>query len=115
MRLPILIIEPRQEIAAALEDVINSANFTAIVRPYVDRLGDLGITPAAIVVRITFEGVSEPSHAVLARMAPHRPPVVAIAWTDEAVEEARRLNCEVVLRAADVRGLCDALTRVVHT
>jgi hypothetical protein len=115
MRPAILIVEPRREVAEALEDVVTSANYTAVVRPYVDRLTDVGVVPAAIIVRIAFEGVSEPPHAAIGRFAGHRPPVVAIAWEDAEVAEATRLNFDVVLRApGDVGRLCEALTSVVH-
>lgn len=111
----ILIIEPRREVADALADVVTSANYGAIVRPHVERLADLGFTPAAIIVRIAFEGISEPPHAALERLVPNRPPVVAIVWEDVEVAEAERLKCDVVLRAPDgVSRLCDALTKLVH-
>src|SRR5688500_5471796 len=97
----ILILEPRREIAEALADVVASANYAPIIRPYIDRLTDLGVTPAAIIVRIAFEGVSEPPHAALERLHPNRPPVVAIAWKDVEIAEAQRLRYEIVLRAPD--------------
>jgi hypothetical protein len=112
----ILIIEPRREVAEALQEVIASANYHAIVRPHLEQLTDLGMTPAAIVVRVTFEGVSEPAHKALERLPVNRPPVVAIAWEEHEVAEAIRLRCDVVLRAPDdVNKLCEALGRVVHT
>jgi hypothetical protein len=111
----ILILEARREIADALADVVASANYAPIVRPYIDRLADLGVTPAAIIVRIAFEGVSEPPHAALERLHPNRPPIVAIARQEVEIAEAVRLRCEIVLRAPDDVGrLCDALTRLVH-
>src|SRR5689334_5354658 len=76
----VLIIESRREIADALEDVLTSAKYSAMVRPYVDRLQDLAMTPAAIIVRISFDSVSEPAHAAIARLPIDRPPVIAIAW-----------------------------------
>ena len=112
----ILIIEPRRDVADALADVVTSASYGAVVRPHVERLSDLEFTPAAIIVRITFEGVSEPPHAALERLAPNRPPVIAIAWKDGEIAEAERLRCEVVLRAPDdISQLYDALMRLVHT
>jgi hypothetical protein len=114
MRPIILIIETRPEVAEALEEVVTSARYAAIVRPHVECLSDLGVTPAAIIVRITFEGIGEPPHASIARLS-DRPPVVAIAWEDEEVAEALRLKCDVVLRAPDDVGrLCDALTAVIN-
>lgn len=111
----ILIIEPRREIADALADVVTSANFAAVVRPHVERLADLGFTPAAIIVRIAFEGVSEPAHAALERLTPNRPPVVAIVRHNVEAAEAERLKCEIVLRAPEgVSHLCDALARLVY-
>ena len=111
----ILIIEPRREIADALEEVVSSANYLAVVRPHLDRLSDLGLTPAAIIVRITFEGLSDPPHAAIERWPMNRPPVVAIAWEDAEIREAERLHCEVVLHAPDDVGrLCDALSSVVR-
>lgn len=115
MRPTILIIEPRRDVADALEGVVNTANYVAMVRPHVERLADLEVPPAAIIVRIAFEGVGEPAHSALERLKPNRPPVVAIASEDEALQEARRLRCDVVLHAPrDVGRLCDALTRLVH-
>jgi hypothetical protein len=111
----ILIIEPRREIADALADVVTSANYGAVIRTHVERLADLDFTPAAIIVRIAFEGISEPAHAALERLMPNRPPVVAIAWEDGEVAEAERLKCDIVLRAPEgVSRLCDALTKLVH-
>ena len=110
----ILIIEPRHEVAAALQEVIASASYTTMVRPHLERLADLGATPAAIVVRIAFEGL-EPAHKALEKLPPNRPPIVAIAWDDAEIAEANRLNCDVVLRGPqDVSHLCEVLRRVVH-
>lgn len=110
----ILIIEPRREVADALAEVIASAHYNTRVVPHLERLADLGETPAAIVIRIAFEG-REPAHAAIERLPPNRPPIVAIAWEDEEVAEAARLKCEVVLRAPrEVNRLCEALTRVVQ-
>jgi hypothetical protein len=115
MRPAVLIIEPRREVAAALEEVVNSANYVALVRPHVESLTDLGITPAAIIVRISFEGISDPPHAAIERLPVDRPPVVAIAWEDAELLEAQRLKCEVVLHAPDdVSRLCEALSSVVR-
>ncbi len=111
----ILIIEPRREIADALADVILSANYTPIVRAHVERLSDLGVTPAAIIVRIAFEGVSEPAHAALQRLGPNRPPVIALASLPDEVAEAERLRCDVVLRTpGGVSRLCDVLAKLVQ-
>jgi hypothetical protein len=111
----ILILERRPEVAAALQDVITSANYRARVIPHLERLADLGVTPAAIVVRIAFEG-NDPAHAALEKLPPNRPPIIAIAWEEAEVVEARRLNCDVVLRGArDVGRLCEALMQVVQT
>ena len=110
----ILIIERRPEVAAALQDVITSANYRARVIPHLERLTDLGMTPAAIVVRIAFEG-DDPAHAALEKLPPNRPPIIALAWEDDEVAEAHRLKCDVVLRGArEVGQLCEALTRVVQ-
>jgi hypothetical protein len=116
MQPSILIIEPRREVADALADVVTSAHYAPIVRPHVERLADLGgVTPAAIIVRVAFEGIGEPAHAAIARLAPNRPPVVAIASEDEEVAEARRLKCEVVLRApGGISRLCEELSRLVY-
>jgi hypothetical protein len=115
MRPSILILETRRDIAIALEGVVNSANYVAIVAPHLERLSDLAVPPAAIIVRISFESTSEPAHAALARLI-DRPPVVAIAWAEDEVAEARRLGCEVVLRAPqEVSQLCEALGRVVRS
>jgi hypothetical protein len=110
----ILIIEPRREVASALEEVITSANYTARVIPHLERLADLGETPAAIVVRIAFEGLV-PAHAAIESLPANRPPVLAIAWDEEEAAEAERLKCDVVLRAhRGVSHLCEALKRVVE-
>lgn len=115
MRPLILIIEPRPEVAEALEEVVTSACYDVVVRPHVEYLADLGVTPAAIIVRVAFEGIGEPPHAAIGRLAGHRPPVIAIAWEDKEMAEARRLGCDVVLHAPDdVSRLCEALTRVVE-
>ena len=115
MRPVILIVESRPEVAEALEDVITSARYDAVVRPHVESLSDLDISPAAIIVRVAFEGIGEPAHAAIERLPADRPPIVAIAWEDEEVREDVRLKCDVVLRAPDeVNRLCDALTSVVH-
>ena len=98
----ILIIEPHRDIATAFEKVIASAEYTAIVRPHVDSLSDLDVTPATILLRI--------GHADVSRLPPDRPPIVAIASSDEDVAEAGRLRCEVVLRApSEIKHLYEAL------
>jgi hypothetical protein len=109
----ILIIEPRPEVAAALREAVTQANYRARVVPHLERLSDLGVTPAAIIVRVTFEG-REPAHAAIGRLPAVRPPIIAIAWKDEEAAEAVRLNCDVVLRARDVGRLYEVLTRVVQ-
>ena len=112
----VLIIEPRKEVAAALEATIAMSNLTPIVVPYLERLSDIPYPVAAIVVRIAFEGASDPPHAAIERLPRNRPPVVAIAWEEEELEEARRLNCDVVLRAPhDITRLCETLTKLVGT
>jgi hypothetical protein len=114
MRPVILIVETRPEVAEALEEVVTSARFAVMIRPHIECLADLGVTPAAIIVRIAFEGIGEPQHASVARLIP-RPPVIAIAWEDDGVAEAARMNCDIVLKAPhDVGRLCDALAAVVH-
>jgi hypothetical protein len=114
MRPAVLILECRQEVAAALQGAVEYARCRPIVRTYLECLSDLGVAPAAIIVRIAHEGVSEPPHAVLERLPANRPPVVAIVSADDQIAEATRLRCDVVLRAPnELRGLCDALARVV--
>jgi hypothetical protein len=114
MRPVILIIEARREVASALQEVITSAHYDAVVIPHLEQLADLGETPAAIVVRIAFEGVV-PAHAAIEKLPANRPPVLAIAWNDEEAAEAERLKCDVVLRSRDgVSHLCEALKRVVQ-
>lgn len=101
----VLIIEPHHEVAAAFERVIASADYGTIVRPHVALLSDLGITPVMIVLRI--------GHADVSTLAPERPPIVAIASSDEDVAEAGRLHCEVVLRApSELKRLREALRSV---
>ena len=114
MRPIILIIEARPEVAEALQDAVPSAHYEVMVRPHVEYLTDLEVTPAAIIVRIAFDGIDEPPHAVIGRLLPQRPPVIAIAWEECAVAEAERLGCDVVLHAPhEVGRLCEALTSVV--
>jgi hypothetical protein len=98
----VLIIEPHEELAAAFEQVVASADFTPIVRRHVDSMDDLGVTPTTIVVRI--------GHGDVSTLQPDRPPIVAIVTNDEEALEAKRLRCEVVLRApGEIRRLCEVL------
>jgi hypothetical protein len=116
MRPTVLIIEARREVAKALEAVITSANFTAVVVPHLERLTDLAITPAVIVVRIAFEGVSDPPHTAIERLPINRPPIVAIVWEEDELREAQRLKCDVVLHAPqDISRLCETLARLAET
>jgi hypothetical protein len=112
----VLIIESRKEVAAALEAAIEASNFTPLVVAYIERLSDIPHPIAAIVVRVAFEGVGEPTHAAIARLPRNRPPVVAIAWEENELAEARRLKCDVVLHAPhDITRLCETLTKLVGT
>jgi hypothetical protein len=112
----VLILEARAEVASALEAAIALANLTPIVVPHLESLSDVPYTAAAIVVRIAFETVSDPPHAAIARLPRNRPPVVAIAWEEDELEEARRLKCDVVLHAPkDINRLCETLTKLVTT
>ncbi len=114
MRPVILIIEPRSEVASALEEVITSANYTALVIPHLERLADLGEIPAAIVVRIAFEGLV-PTHTAIEHLPADRPPVLAIARDDRETAEAQRLKCDVVLGPPrGVSRLYEALKRVLQ-
>jgi len=100
--LHVLVIEPHDEVAAALQEVLASASYLPIVRRHVESMADVGVMPVTIVVRI--------GHADVSMLPPDRPPIVAIASTDEEVREAERLHCEVVLRAPrEIRRLCEAL------
>ena len=115
MQPTVLILEARKEVSGALESVIASANFIPIVVQHLERLGDLAITPAAIVVRVAFESASEPPHAAIERLGKNRPPVVAIAWEENELEEARRLKCDVILRAPhEISRLCETLSRLIQ-
>ena len=115
MRPSILILESRRDVADALHAVITSANYRAVIMPYVDRLADLETRPAAIVTCITSVGIGEPAYVAIERLRDDRPPVVAIAWAEHEIAEALRLKCEVVLRAPmDLARLCDALTTIVY-
>jgi len=116
MRPVVLIIESRTEVAAALETAIELSNFTPIVVPHLERLSDIPHAIAAIVVRVAFEGVGEPTHAAIEKLPHDHPPVVAIAWEDNELAEARRLKCDVVLHAPhDITRLCETLTKLVGT
>lgn len=100
--LQILIVEPYDELARAFEKAIASAGFEPIVRRHLYSLADLGTIPATIVLRI--------GHADVSRLPPDRPPIVAIASSDEDMAEALRLRCEVVLRGStEIRRLCEAV------
>jgi hypothetical protein len=115
MQSTVLIIEARREVAAALEEVLAAANLASMVVPHLEKLSDVEIAPAAILVRIAFESVSDPPHAAIARLPRERPPVVAIAWEDDELEEARKLKCDVIIHAPhDIPRLCETLTRVVQ-
>lgn len=110
----VLILEARKEVASALEAAIALANLTPIVIPHLERLSDVPYEPAAIVVRIAFESVTDPPHAGIARLPRERPPVVAIASREDELEEARRLKCDVVLHAPrDINRLCETLMKLV--
>jgi hypothetical protein len=99
---PVLIIEPHDELAAAFEEVVASALYTPLVRRHVESLSDVGVRPVSIVLRV--------GHADVSNLPADRPPIVAIAFSDADVAEARRLHCEVVLRApGEVRRLCEVL------
>jgi len=105
--LHVLIIEPHDELATAFEKVIASASYTPIVRRHVDSLDDLAVRPATIVIRI--------GHADLSGLPAQRPPIVAIASTEEDVAEASRLRCEVVLHGpGEIKHLCDAVRSLAH-
>ena len=115
MRPTVLIIEARREVARALEAVIESMNLTAMVVPHLEQLSDLKIDPAAILVRIAFESAGDPPHTAIRRLPRTRPPVVAIAWEEDELAEARKLKCDVILHAPrDISRLCDTLTKLVQ-
>jgi CheY-like chemotaxis protein len=111
----VLVLEPQREIADALRDLLTSIRYGTVVRPHLERLTDLGITPAAIIVRIAFEGMGEPAHAAITRLPPGHPPVIALASDEKEFAEAQRLGCDVVLRApSEVNRLCEVLSQVIH-
>jgi hypothetical protein len=115
MRPTVLVIEARREVAAALEAVIESINLSAVVVPHLETLGDLEMTPAAILVRIAFESSGDPPHAAIKRLPGTRPPVVAIAWEEDEIAEARRLNCDVIIHAPNESWrLGETLRRLVQ-
>ena len=108
--LPVLILEAHDDIASALAEVVASANFAPMVRRHVHVLDDVGMTPAAIVVRIAQADLSG-----LSGLPAHRPPILAIASNDEEATEAARMRCEVVLRSpGDIKRLCEALRSLSH-
>jgi hypothetical protein len=59
--------------------------------------------------------VGDPAHAAIERLPrDKRPPVVAIAWEEAELAEARRLKCDVVLHAPrEINRLCETLTKLV--
>jgi hypothetical protein len=110
----VLIVERHPEVADALEQIVASADCAVIVRGCVDGLDAVSPTPAAIVVRIAFEGSGEPAHAGLARLPAGHPPIIAIVRADAEASEAARLKCDVVLRAPyDLGKLRDVLNQLV--
>ncbi len=110
----VLIVESRSEVAAALEAAVEMSNFAAVVVPNLERLSDIPHAVAVIVVRIAFEGVGEPTHAAIEKLPRPRPPVVAIAWEEDELAEARRLKCDVVLHAPhDITRLRETLVKCV--
>ena len=113
----VLIIEPRKEVAAALESTIALSNLTPLVVPHLERLSDIAHPVAAIVIRISFEGVGDPAHAAISRLSRDtRPPIVAIAWEEDELDEARRLQCDVILHAPhEIGRLCEMLLKLVGT
>ena len=112
----VLIIEARKEVAAALESAIALANLTPIVVPHLERLSDVPHSIAAIVVRIAFESPTDPPHAAIEKLPRDHPPVVAIAWEEDELAEARRMKCDVILHAPhDITKLCETLTRLAGT
>jgi hypothetical protein len=115
MRPTVLIIEARPEVGAALKSVIEALDLAAMVVPHLDTLNDLEITPAAILVRIALDGSGDPPHAVLGRLPASRPPVVALAWEEQEVEEARKLNCDIVIQLpAESWRLGETMRRLVQ-
>jgi hypothetical protein len=111
----ILIIERHREVADALEQVIASADHAPIVRPHIDDLEEINPPPAAIVLRITLESGSEPTHASVARLPADHPPIVAIVRADDEATEAVRLRCDVVLRAPhDLGKLREILSKLAE-
>ena len=111
----VLIIETRLEIAAALEAVAAAANLTTVVVPHLEQLSDLEEPPAVILVRIAFEGLSDPPHNAIKRLPPNRPPVVAIAWEPQEIDEAQALKCDVILHAPhDLVHLAETLFRLIN-
>ena len=112
----VLIIERRTEVATALESAIAMSNLSPIVVQHLERLGDVPYTVAAIVVRVAFEGLGEPAHIAVEHLPSNRPPIVAIATTQEEIAEARRMKCDVVLQAPqEINRLCETLTKIVGT
>jgi hypothetical protein len=103
----ILIIEPHHELATAFAEVVASANYTPLVRTHLQSLTDLSERPATIVIRI--------GHGALPQLGTDRPPIVAIAATDDDAAEAERLGCDVVLHGAvEICKLLAALQRLVR-
>ena len=111
----VLIVEPHPDMAKAFEEVIACANFQPVVVAHVGELVQAAVAPAAIVVRVDLDAPGPSPHEGLQDLPAERPPIVAIAWTDEEAAEAHRLGCEVVLRAPyEVRRLCAALTELTR-
>jgi len=83
----VLIIEARKEVAPRSNPRSRWRTSPPVVVPHLERLSDVPYTPAAIVVRIAFESVTDPPHAAIARLPHDHPPILAIAWEEDELDE----------------------------
>jgi DNA-binding NtrC family response regulator len=110
----VVVAEPHQDIADALQDVVALAGCVPIVVSRYESVSDLQSVPAAIVVRVAMEmPMMSPHRGLQESSLTQRPLIVALASNDADVAEAERLGCEIIARAPhQVQALYQALTRL---
>jgi hypothetical protein len=107
----VVIAEPHQEMAGALEDVVTMAGCVPVRVSRCESVRILSPEPAAIVVRVATEMPLGSPHLGLEHLGSgRRPLIVALASNDADVAEAERLHCEVIAREPhQVQMLYDTL------
>jgi len=112
----VVIAEPHQQMAGALEDVVTMAGCVPVIVNRCESVMTLSAEPAAIVVRVATEMPLVSPHLGLAQLGRgRRPLIVALVSSDADVAEAERLHCQVIARAPhQVQTLYDTLVRLAH-